>query len=348
MDDSKPTTAADLAAATDTDERYVAEWLATQVASGYVDYDADTQTFRLPEEQAFALTDEFNPVFVPGGLQVAASTIKDVDLIADAFRSGDGVEWGQHHQDLFDGTERFFRPNYIDKLTDEWIPALDGVVDKLTAGGRVADVGCGSGASTIIMAQAYPSSTFHGFDAHEPSLEAAVQAAEDGGVSGRVTFEVARAMDYPGLDYDLVTCFDCLHDMGDPVGAARHIRSSLASDGSWMLVEPQAGDTLESNLNPVGRIFYAASTLVCVPVSRSQDVDLALGAQAGQQRLTEVLTNGGFSHVSRAAETPFKHRPGGTPMKTNVGMVNLDTIIEPVEEGLAHVSPCPCRTSSTS
>lgn len=305
MGDGEAVTAGELAERTGCDERYLSEWLATQAASGYVDYDPATGRFRLTPEQALALTSEDNPLFAPGGLQVAASTIKDVDLLAGAIRTGRGVEWGEHHADLFAGTDRFFKPNYIANLVDSWLPALDGVVARLDDGATVADVGCGYGASTILMARNYPSSTFVGFDSHGPSIDAARKAATDAGVADRCRFEVAPAKGYPGTGYDLVTSFDCLHDMGDPVGAAAHVRSSLADDGTWMVVEPNAGDRLENNLNPVGRIFYAASTLICLPVSRSQEVDAALGAQAGEARIRDVASRGGFTRFRRATETPF-------------------------------------------
>ena len=295
----------ELAARTDTDTRYIAEWLAAQAASGYADYEAHTGRFRLSKEQAFVLTNEFNPMFFPGGIQAAASMIKDVDLIADAFRDGRGVAWDEHHPDLFAGTERFFRTNYIAHLTDYWIPTLDGVEAKLRAGATVADVGCGHGASTVILAQAYPRSSFVGYDFHRPSIEAARKAAAEAGVADRCRFEVAAATSYPGRGLDLVAIFDCLHDLGDPVGAARHIRETLAEDGTCLLVEPYAEDRLEDNLTPVGRVFYAASTMVCTPCSRSQDVGLALGAQAGEARLREVLEAAGFTRVRRATQTPF-------------------------------------------
>jgi SAM-dependent methyltransferase len=305
MADSEPLTPSELADRTDVPERYAAEWLAAQAASGYVDYDPGTECFRLPPEQAFALSDERHPFFAPGGLQVAASTIKDVDLLVDAFRSGAGVGWGEHHHDLFHGTERFFRPNYIGHLVDEWIPALECVERELREGAWVADVGCGHGASTILMAEAFPKSTFVGFDPHEPSIRAARSAAEAAGVSDRCSFEVATAKDFPGRGYNLVACFDCLHDMGDPVGAADHVRQSLAEDGTWMVVEPYADERLEDNLTPVGRVFYAASTMICTPNARSQQPGTALGAQAGEARLRRVIGGGGFATVRRATETPF-------------------------------------------
>jgi SAM-dependent methyltransferase len=305
MADSQWISPAQLAERTDTDERYVAEWLAAQAAAGYAEYDPDTSQFRLSEEQAFALTDEYNPAFFPGGFQVAAAAVKDVELIADAFRDGHGVAWGDHHPDLFVGTDRFFRPNYIANLTTSWIPALDGVEPKLLAGAHVADIGCGYGASTIIMATAYPASSFVGYDQHLPSIEAARKAAADAGVADRCRFDVAAATEYPGRGYDLVALFDCLHDMGDPIGAAAHIRDTLSDDGTCMLVEPFAEDRLEDNLTPIGRISYAASTMLCTPGSRAQPGGLALGAQAGESRLRDVLTVAGFSRVRRAAETPF-------------------------------------------
>ena len=306
MADGEPVGAEGLAERTGTDERYMREWLSAQAASGYVEYDPARDNFRLPAEQAFALTNEYNPLFVPGGLQVAASTIKDSDALAEAIRAGNGVGWHEHHHDLYEGTERFFRPNYIGNLVGYWIPALEGVEEKLRSGAKVADVGCGYGASTIVMAQEYPNSTFVGFDYHEPSLAAARKAAEEAGVQDQCSFETASAKEYPGVEeYDFVAFFDCLHDMGDPAGAAEHVLKSLKTDGTWMIVEPYAGDHLEDNLNPVGRIFYSASTTICVPASKDQELGLALGAQAGESRMREVVTAGGFNHFRRAAETPF-------------------------------------------
>jgi SAM-dependent methyltransferase len=305
MADGVPVTAEELAKRTGTDARYVREWLSAQAASGYVEYDPASVRFRLPEEQAFALTNEWNPLFIPGGLQVAASVIKDEAPILEAFRTGRGVGWHEHCADLFAGTERFFRPGYIANLTSAWLPALEGVQAKLERGARVADVGCGHGSSTIVMAQAFPNSSFIGFDYHAPSIEAANRAAASAGVAARVRFEVAAAKEFPGQGYDLVTFFDCLHDMGDPVGAARHVRETLAPDGTFMIVEPFAHDRLEDNLNPIGRIFYSASTFVCTPASRSQEVGLALGAQAGEARIAKVVREAGFTRFRRAAETPF-------------------------------------------
>jgi 2-polyprenyl-3-methyl-5-hydroxy-6-metoxy-1,4-benzoquinol methylase len=256
-------------------------------------------------EQAFALADEDSPVFVPGAFEVAASVVKDSHKIAEAFRSGTGVGWHEHHSSLFRGTERFFRSNYVGNLIGSWIPALEGRLQKLERGAIIADVGCGHGASTILMASAFPKSKFVGFDYHQGSIEKARERARAAKVDGNTTFEVATAKTFAGQNYDLVTCFDCLHDMGDPEGAARHVRQSLAADGSWMIVEPFAKDDLQDNLNPVGRVFYAASTMICTPASRSQEVGLALGAQAGEKRLSEVVTRAGFSRFRRAAETPF-------------------------------------------
>jgi SAM-dependent methyltransferase len=305
MADGRPVTPAELAERTDCHERYVREWLSQQAASGYVEYDPAERSFRLPPEHAMALADEDSPVFVPGAFQLLAAIIKDEPHITERFRSGEGFGWHEHDHDLFEGTERFFRPGYLANLVGEWLPSLAGVVDKLEAGAHVADIGCGHGASTILMAKAYPASEFVGSDYHEGSIEAARRAAERAGVADRVTFEVTSAQAFDGGPYDLVCVFDALHDMGDPVGAARHVRSQLADDGTWMVVEPFAGDALEENLNPVGRVFYAASTTVCTPASLSQDVGLALGAQAGEARLADVLREGGFTRIRRSAETPF-------------------------------------------
>jgi SAM-dependent methyltransferase len=305
MGDGEPVSAEELAARTGTDARYVREWLSNQAAGGYVTYDAAAAMFFLTPEQSLALAQEGSPAFVPGAFQLMTSLIKDEEKIGKAFLTGEGVGWHEHHHDLFAGTERFFRPGYAANLVSAWIPALDGVQSKLEAGGHVADVGCGHGASTIIMAQAFPASTFVGFDYHEGSIEAARQAAAAAGVADRASFEVASAKDYPGAGYDLVAMFDCLHDMGDPVGAAAHVLATLDAEGTWLIVEPYAGDRLEENLNPVGRVFYGASTLVCTPASRDQEVGLALGAQAGEGRLREVVTEGGFTRFRRATETPF-------------------------------------------
>jgi len=305
MADSQPVNAEELARRTDTDARYVREWLCNQAAGGYVTYDAPSGSFSLSPEQSLALAQEGSPAFVPGAFQLATSLVKDEEKITRAFQTGAGVGWHEHHHDLFSGTERFFRPGYAANLITSWIPALDGVQTKLKAGALTADVGCGHGASTILMAQAFPNSEFVGFDYHEASIEHARNTASQAGLDGRVSFEVTPAKEYPGDGYDFVTMFDCLHDMGDPVGAAKHVRQTLDPNGTWMIVEPYAGDQLEDNLNPVGRVFYGASTLVCTPASRDQEVGLALGAQAGEARLREVVTEGGFTRFRRATETPF-------------------------------------------
>ncbi len=300
-----PQTPGELAARTGTTERYVREWLASQAAGGYVTYDAPSGRFRLTEEQAFTLADEKSPAFLPGAFQVALAATKAVPKLIEAFRTGEGMGWHEHDHELFHGTERFFRPGYAAHLVSEWIPALTGIEARLKAGGRVADVGCGHGASTLLMADAYPKSTFVGYDYHEGSIQTARERAREAGVADRVKFEVARAKDFPGTGYDLVTFFDCLHDMGDPVGAARHVRSALSPAGAWMIVEPFANDRVEDNLNPIGRVFYSASTLLCTPASLSQEVGLALGAQSGEARMKSVVMAGGFSSFRRATETPF-------------------------------------------
>ncbi|MFN2444948.1 MAG: methyltransferase domain-containing protein [Vicinamibacterales bacterium] len=299
-----PLSADDLAKRTNTTSRYVEEWLAAQAASGYVTYHPETETFSLTPEQAFALASPDGP-YLPGAFRLALSVLRAEDALVDRFRSGRGLGWHEHHDGLFEGTELFFRPSYVTHLTTSWIPALTGVEERLVRGALVADVGCGHGASTILMAQSYPQSQFRGFDYHVPSVEWARQAADRAGVADRVTFEVAPAKRFPGENYDLVTFFDCLHDMGDPVGAAAHARAALAPGGVWMIVEPMAGDHLEDNINPIGRIYYSASTMICTPASLSQEVGLALGAQAGEARLRDVLRQAGFSEVRRAAETPF-------------------------------------------
>jgi len=300
-----PQTPAELAKRTNTAERYVREWLSNQAASGYVSYDSANARFFLSEEQAFAMADETSPVFMPGAFQVALAATKAEDRLTERFKTGEGLGWHEHHHELFVGTERFFRPGYAANLIGAWIPSLEGVDAKLKSGARVADVGCGLGASTILMAKSYPKSEFTGFDYHDKSIEGARQRAKDAGVSDRIRFEVTKAKEYPGKDYDLVTFFDCLHDMGDPAGASKHVYSSLKKDGTWMIVEPFAGDKLEDNLNPIGRAFYGASTLLCTPASLSQEVGLALGAQAGEKRIRDVVTSSGFSRFRRATQTPF-------------------------------------------
>jgi 2-polyprenyl-3-methyl-5-hydroxy-6-metoxy-1,4-benzoquinol methylase len=295
----------ELAHRTGTDACYLREWLSAQAASGYVEYEAKTRLFSLSEEQAFALAEEGSPAFIPGAFQIAVAQFKAIPKMMQAMRTGLGMGWHEHDASLFHGTERFFRPGYAANLVSRWIPALDGAESKLIAGAYVADVGCGHGASTIIMAQAYPASKFIGFDYHQPSIEHARNAAKQAGVGSRVSFEVARAQDFPGNGYDLVTMFDCLHDMGDPVSAAAHVRASLNMNGTWLIVEPFANDSLEENLNPVGRIYYSASTFICTPASRAQEVGACLGAQAGEARLRNVVIKGGFNHFRRATETPF-------------------------------------------
>jgi SAM-dependent methyltransferase len=301
----RPQTAQELAARTNTDPRYVREWLSSQAAGGYVAYDAAADRFSLTAEQAFTLADENSPAYLPGAFQLALGSLRAVPRITEAFRSGAGMGWGEHDTDVFHGCEKFFRPGYAANLISAWIPALDGVQEKLGKGARVADVGCGKGASTILMAQSFPSSRFFGFDYHAAAIEAARETAKRAGVEQRTSFEVAKAKEYSGGPYDLVTLFDCLHDMGDPVGAARHVRETLARDGTWMIVEPFARDRLEDNLNPVGRVYYSFSTLLCTPCSRSQEVGLCLGAQAGEARMRDVVTSAGFGRFRRAAETPF-------------------------------------------
>jgi 2-polyprenyl-3-methyl-5-hydroxy-6-metoxy-1,4-benzoquinol methylase len=300
-----PQTPAELAKRTGTSERYLREWLSAQAAGGYVTYTPANGKFHLSEEQAFAMADENSPAFMPGAFQVALAATKAEEQLSERFKTGQGMGWHEHHHELFVGTERFFRPGYAANLVTTWIPALEGVDAKLRNGARVADVGCGLGASTVLMAKSYPKSEFVGFDYHDKSIETAKQRAKDAGVADRIRFEIAKAKDYPGKDYDFVTFFDCLHDMGDPAGASAHVRTTLKKDGTWMIVEPFAGDKLEENLNPIGRAFYGASTLLCTPASLSQEVGLALGAQAGEKRLREVVTSGGFSHFRRATQTPF-------------------------------------------
>ena len=295
----------DLAERAGISTRYAREWLSAQAASGFVDYDEAAGTFAMNPEQTMALADEDSPVYVAPAFEVIACAYIDEPKVTRAFQTGEGVGWHEHHECLFRGTERFFRPGYRAHLVASWLPALDGAMEKLEAGAKVADIGCGCGASTIIMAQAFPNSRFVGFDYHDASIERAREAAREAGDPANLRFEIAKAKEAPGEGYDLVACFDCLHDMGDPVGAARHIRSMLRPDGLFMLVEPFANDRLADNLNPVGRMYYSASTMVCTPGSLAQEVGLALGAQAGEARLAEVLTEAGFRRVRRAAETPF-------------------------------------------
>jgi SAM-dependent methyltransferase len=299
-----PASSEELATATGTAERYVREWLGSQSAGGYVSYDSATNKFFLTDEQAFCLANEDSPAFLPGAFQVALAAVKAQPKITDAFRSGAGLGWHEHDADLFCGTERFFRPGYAANLVNSWIPALNGVEPVLKNGAKIADVGCGLGSSTILMALAYPNSTIVGFDYHQASIELARKRAGEAGVSDRVRFEVAKAKEYPGT-YDFVTFFDSLHDMGDPQGAAAHVRETLEPSGTWMIVEPFAGDRLEDNLNPIGRVFYGASMLICTPASLSQEVGAALGAQAGEARIREIVLGAGFTRFRRATQTPF-------------------------------------------
>jgi SAM-dependent methyltransferase len=300
-----PVTSAELAAKTSTDERYLREWLSSQAAGGYVTYDENSGKFSLSEEQAFTLAKEDSPAYLPGAFELALGSLAAVPRIAESFRTGAGMGWHEHADGVFHGCEKFFRPGYAANLVTSWIPALGGVKEKLEAGARVADVGCGKGASTLLMAKAFPKSHFFGFDYHDKSIEAARAAAQREGLADRVTFDVSKAKDFPGKDYDFVAVFDCLHDMGDPTGAAAHVRQSLAKDGTWMIVEPFANDQLKDNLNPVGRVYYSFSTLLCTPCSRSQEVGLCLGAQAGESNIRKVVTEAGFSRFRRATETPF-------------------------------------------
>lgn len=300
-----PMSPEELAAKTGTDERYLREWLASQAAGGYITYDGTTHKFSLTEEQAFTLAHEDSPAYLPGAFELALGSLAAVPRIAESFRTGAGMGWHEHDDGVFHGCEKFFRPGYAANLVSSWLPSLTDVMQKLEAGARVADVGCGKGASTVLMTKAFPKSRFFGFDYHDKSIEAARESARRQGVGDRVSFEVSKAKDFPGRDYDLVTVFDCLHDMGDPIGAADHVRQSLGTDGTWMIVEPFAYDELKDNLNPVGRVYYSFSTLLCTPCSRSQEVALCLGAQAGEKRIRDVVTTAGFSRFRRANETPF-------------------------------------------
>ncbi|MET0893221.1 MAG: class I SAM-dependent methyltransferase [Pseudoxanthomonas sp.] len=299
-----PATPAELAARTGTHERYIREWLGNQAAGGYVSYDAASGRYTLSEEQALCLTDPDGPVDLPGAYNIVEDTFHTLDRTLENFRSGQGMEWGEHHECLFHGTERFFRAGYHAHLLDEWLPALDGVVAKLARNGKVADIGCGHGASTVLMAKAFPDSQFIGYDYHPESIRIATQRAAEAGVTN-ARFEVADATGYKDRDFDLIAFFDCLHDMGDPAGAARHARQALKADGHCLLVEPFAGDKVEENLNPVGRVYYGASSQICVPVSLARKGP-ALGAQAGEARLRGIMVDeGGFGRFRRATETPF-------------------------------------------
>jgi SAM-dependent methyltransferase len=299
-----PATSTELAERTGTAERYVREWLSALAAAGYVEYSKATRRFSMTVEQTMALADDKSPVFVAGAFDVIASAYIDEPKVTKAFKTGHGVGWHEHHECLFRGVERFFRTGYQAHLVQDWIPALDGVADKLMRGAKVADIGCGHGASTVLLAKAFPNSTFIGYDYHKESVERARAAAAEAGLAN-VAFEVAKAKDFPGRDFDFVAAFDCIHDMGDPKGAAAHIRKALKPDGTFMLVEPFAHDDVADNLNPVGRLYYSASTMICTPASLSQEVGLGLGAQAGEARLREVVTSAGFTRFRRATETPF-------------------------------------------
>lgn len=300
-----PMTSAELATRTNIAERYAREWLSHQAASGYLEYDPTSGRFTLPPEQAMVFAEPDSPVYLQGGFDLAVVMMENQALVEPAVRSGGGVGWGAQSQCLFCTTGRFFRPGYHNNLVQSWLPALDGLVAKLEGGCTVADVGCGHGFSTVIMAKAFPNSTFVGYDFHPASVAQARLHAEQHGVTANTRFEVALASQFPAKDLDLVTFFDCLHDMGDPVGAARHVRQTLKPDGRWMIVEPVAGDRLEENLNPVGRMYYAASTMICVPTSLDQPVGAALGAQAGFAKLSSVIHEGGFGDVRKATATPF-------------------------------------------
>jgi ubiquinone/menaquinone biosynthesis C-methylase UbiE len=300
-----PATPEELAAKTDTDPRYVAEWLRGQAAGGYVEYDGER--YALSEEQAFALTDPDGPLYVPGAFVLALGALRSEQRITQAFRSGGGLGWHEQDADVFIGCEQFFRPGYVANLVPSWLPALDGVEAKLRAGAKVADVGCGLGASSVLLASSFPQSTVYASDYHGGSVELARKRAADAGVADRVSFETAGASDFTGDRYDLVATFDSLHDMGDPLGAARHIRDALAPDGTWLIVEPAAGDTVADNLNPVGRVFYGFSTFLCVPNAMSQTGGYALGAQAGEAAIRQVVTDAGFTRFRRATETPFNN-----------------------------------------
>jgi SAM-dependent methyltransferase len=299
-----PLTSAEIAARAGLGERLVREWLNNQAAGGYVVYDPGAGTYELPDEHAACLADDESPTSVQGGFELVAACYADADRVAQAFRDGGGVGWHEHHPGIFRGTERLWGPGYRAFLVSSWIGSLDGVTERLAAGAHVADVGCGHGASTIVLAQAFPRSTFVGFDYHDASIAAARKAAIEAGVDGRVRFEVASATDFPGR-YDLVCLLDCLHDMGDPVGAARHVRESLNPGGTVLVAEPNAADRPEDNFHPLGRAFYGFSTLICTPASLSQNVALGLGACAGPTRVSQVLRAAGFGHVRKATETPM-------------------------------------------
>jgi len=302
--DGGPQTSTELARRTGTNERYIREWLNAHAASGYVQYLADTGRYKLTAEQAMVFADENSPAFIVGGFQITLAAGKIKERLQEAFKTGAGIGWHEHDHDVFHGCGRFYRAGYIGNLIQQWIPALDGIEARLKSGIRVADVGCGHGHSTILMAQAYPNSQFVGYDLHAGSIEVARQRAQEAGVASRCTFEVGSAKDFLGVGFDFITIFDALHDLGDPAGAAKHVLSKLTPGGTWMIVEPYAGDRVEENLNPIGRAYYAGSTLMCTPCSLSQEVGLALGAQAGEARLRDVVVGAGFSRFRRAMHSP--------------------------------------------
>ena len=300
-----PGTSDEIARRTSCDPRYVAEWLRGQAAGGYVTYDAQEDAYSLSEEQAFILADPDGAVYAPGAFVLALGSLKATSRIVDSFRTGAGVGWHEHDTDVFVGCEQFFRPGYIANLVPSWIPALDGVPEKLRAGGKVADIGCGLGSSTILLAQEYPNSEVVGCDYHDGSIELARKRAAEAGVADRISFDVASAQTFGGTGYDLVATFDCLHDMGDPMGAAQHIRQALTDDGTWLIVEPMAGNEVSDNLNPVGRVYYNFSNFLCVPNAKSQPGGYSLGAQAGEKAIEDVVRQAGFTRFRRASETPF-------------------------------------------
>lgn len=303
MDGEGPMTLDQLAAKTGLEPKYLREWLGSVSAAGYIDFDPAKATFHLPPEKALVFTREGQPACMQGFIQAVVAMYETHEKAVATFRSGRGRAWGDHSQCLFCGTDRFFRPGYAANLIGDWLPALDGVVERLEAGAKVADIGCGFGSSTVLMAKAFPKSSFVGIDFHEPSIAAARKQAEEAGVTN-VSFQVAKAQDFAGNGFDLACIFDALHDMGDPVGAAAHIRAALKPDGVFMVVEPMAGDTMAENMHPMGQIFYGFSCMGCVPASLAQEVGLGLGAQAGEKRLAAVLGEGGFSRVRRATQTP--------------------------------------------
>jgi 2-polyprenyl-3-methyl-5-hydroxy-6-metoxy-1,4-benzoquinol methylase len=305
LDTNGPMTSKEMAKKAQVDERYLREWLSHQAASNYLSYDPASTKFKLEPEQALIFAREDSPVYMMGSFDVTAAMLQNQAKVQAAFEFGGGVSWGDQAECMFCAVARRFRPAYLNNLISAWLPSLEGVVEKLETGARIADVGCGHGWSTVLMAKAFPRSQFIGYDFHPGSIAKARAHAQEHGVSANAKFEAALAKDYSGLDFDLVTCFDCLHDMGDPAGAAVHIRKSLKPDGTWMIIEPMAGDTLEQNLTPVGRLYYAGSTMICIPASLSQEGGAALGAQAGEAKLREVIGSGGFTRIRRAAETPF-------------------------------------------